>query len=1030
MSFSVRAVAMSVALLASWTTIAPAQSVDGIFGLFGTIIEQDMRRQQQKREEEAEQKEYRLQQEQFRLQEIAFIKRLQAALAELGYYAKAIDGDFGAGTEAALTKFRDAFELPDGDLTVSELERIEGTAQMGFRSAQEVRAAKQGGFPDRDSMIAAMKGGFANQEEYLAGRKAGFERNADFVGFRSSGFEDPIDYKIAREAGFENASDWKRAKAAGFSKRREFDDFVSSGLADRATWLAAKGRLEEIKRTRATCLAAVDEKNDLQILHTCITALALAPGDLSVGQHVVTADAKLALREAQLAAEVTGATEASGLAMQLDAVRQVRAETACSKLMIDEEWLSAAEICTANRKRYPASTALASNATRATVAAAKSEEKRLAAEEMRRKDAEAEQKRLALQEALDGASNLLDIVNAYSSTGNRFSNGLEIARALVQLRAVAGGKDAEPIEQSLLRLSALLKLEPDYQTFVHERSKAEEVAASNAAATALAEARRIDAFIQEFIAMNVTHDSVPDLLEIQRDLADTIASGEAGRLATSQRNAAAKVAALGMEAKLAAFTYTPRSDLAADTAVTKAVNGLAVSKLNELLLTGAEEDIVILNNATPQAPHAVRNLVGTLTFEGGKAVTCWYHEVPERDLATSIAAERVNSAGATDADGATACVPEQLGSTDVVLLRRGEFLRGNILYSKPLVDLLEKGDFAIMSTVLWSEVGERVEAERKLAMEIERDVVAGLRDGFGWIRLENDTRAACMTVSEAVNVHKAILSARAPLAPDLPEALDVKAMSLEKAFYSMQRSQCTVVYAASVDLATLINAAKRDSIPYSVMPVWVSPEEFAGLVDGIKRTAAAETAVLEDARVRKLAEDALSKQKAEARAKLEADKAAAIAAGLPARQAALRETYSQEAMGAFNLLEVSTREFFDASEANNRNGFDSLFPWLATWKSREIGDQWEFLPLSGQILEYGTATWKDRRAEAVFGEFQIPVKNRLLGEKKTHCIVIGYLVDAEFEIFRDPLETTCDESKAMVTKWKTGRDFESRWNVE
>jgi hypothetical protein len=1024
---SARALAMSLAVLIGTTTTAPTQSVDGIIGLFGTIIENDMRRQHQRREEQAAERQYRAQQGEARRQEIILVKRLQGALARLGFYTKAIDGDFGPGTRSALARFQQSFELPATEISGSDIERIERYADIGFRSAAEARAASQVGFADRASMMAATQGGFANHAEYAKARDAGFERNADFVSFRSSGFADPAEFRAAREAGFASAAEWNKAKAAGFSSRKDFDDFVASGLADRTAWLAERGRREEVKQVRASCLAAVDDKNDMDILRTCIRALQFAPSDLSIGEHVTTADSRLAQTETQLAAEMSGATKTAGAAAKLDAVRAVRAEIACAKLLIDENWAQAVTTCTANKELYPASTVLAADATKAVLAAAKSEERRLASEEMRQKEAEAEQKRLALQEASESATGLLDIVHSYSAAGNRFGNGLEIARALVQLRAVAGGDQAEPIEQALLRLSALLETETGYQTFVDERSRAEQVAASNAAVTAMAESQRIDAFIQDFVAINVTHDAVPDLLDIQRDLADTIASGEAGRLAASQRAAAAKLAALGLEAKLAAFTYAPKPDAAV---VRKAANGLAITKLNEALLAGADEDIVILNNATPQAPHAIRNLVGALTFENGNAVACWHHDVPARDLATSMAWDQVISAGVTTLHGAQACSPEQLGATDLVLLRRGDFLKGNILYSQPLVDLVEKGDFAVMSTVLWSDVGERVEAERKFSMEIERDALAGLLDGFGWIRLETDARTACMIVDGSMPVHEAILGARSPLAPDLPDTLEINPVSLERAFYAVQRDQCGVVYAASADLATLIKATKRDRIAYSVVPQWVSDKEFTQIVEGLKQSAAAETAALEAARVRKVAEVALAQQRAEAQAQLDADKAAAEAATVPAREAALRKTYAQEAMGAFSTLEQSTRAFFDASLSSASSDFGNLFPKLAAWKTQLLSDQWEFAPVDGQIIDYGTAMWKDRRAEVIFAQFQVPSSNRVLGERKKDCVVIGYLVDAEFQMFRNPFETACSDAPVALADWKDGREFESRWNVE
>lgn len=1029
MTASTRPLAIALVVLGALTTQAPAQAVDGIIRLFGTAIENDMRRQEERRQQQAIERQERQQQEEYRRREIDATKRLQSALSSLGFYTKAIDGDFGPGTRVALERYQRAFGMTVGPVDLSEIDDVVERARVGFRSIEEADKARSAGFSDRATMIAATQGGFSSFAEYAKARDAGFENALDFDGFRNSGFSDPGEYRVALKAGFATAADWQRARAAGFEKRKEYDEFVASGLPDRNAWLANRQQLRDISQLRTTCISSVDSKDDLLILRACARALATVPMDQTIREQLAAADARLEQREAELMTEMSQETKADGTAAKLDAVRIGRAEFACAKLLIEKAWPEAIRVCSTNKELYPASTALEAGTASALEGAAKNEEQKAAAEAKRRREAEAEQKRLALIDAANSANSLLDHVEAYSASGNRFASGLQIARGLVQLRAVAGGTEAEPIEQALLRLAALLESEAGYQTFVEEKQKSEQVARSNAAATALAESQRIDAFIQDFIALNVTHDAVPELLEIQLDLSDAIASKDALRLAASQSAATARLSALSLGTQLAAFNYVPKQS-GSEPSVKKSANGLAITKLNEALLVGADQDIVILNNATPAAPHAIRNLVGALTFEGNEAIACWHHDVPARDLATSMAWKRVQTAGVRKVK-VTTCQPESLATTDIVLLRRGDFLRSSILYSRPFVELVEKGDFAVMATLLWSDIGAQAEAERQLSQDIERGITTGVRDGFGWLRLESETPKTCMITSTEASAHEAILSVRMPFAADLPENMDLLPLDLERGFYAMQRGQCGVVYAKSADLSALILAAKREGIAYSVLPNWVTTQELRQIVDGLEQSAREETAQLEAARARKLAAAALEAQNAEARAKLDAMKALADAEKAKSREAVLRKTYGQEASGAYNSLEQTARAFFDASNATvDRTKFSQLFPSLAGWQTASLSDGWEFAPIEGEIVDYGTASWKDRRSEVIIGRFEIPSSNRVLGETKRSCFVIGYLIDAEFQMLRDPLEATCDQAPPIVADWKQGRSFESRWNSE
>lgn len=1015
------AVAAATLIASSATSFA---QMNDVFRLFGQAIEADMHRQQLRREQQAAQQRQQQQQDELRREQIAVTKRLQSALATLGFYTKAIDGDFGPGTRASLNDFQRAFDLPVSDIGMNDVGTIENYAKAGFRSAAERAAARDGGFPSRSALLEAREGGFGSHEELQTAKSVGFRKRADYVAFKTSSFSDAEDFRLAREGGFDDFNTWRDAKAAGFAQRKDYEEFRKSGFADRPTWLSAKADRAERSKAREACLAASDASDAMRAVKLCAQAVLLSPADQSLSQQMLQAEAALATELQTLEGEAARNTK--GAKVKLEAVRLASAEAKCANQRTAGDLRDAANLCAEQAQRFPASDLLKSASERLAAEATAQDAQKRAADQKRQEEAEAESKRIALQNAQEAAGTLLSAVEDYSALGARLQNGLEAARALVALRAALGKAEAEPIEQAMIRLNTLLTDDSGFSRFTSEREQAAKVATANASATALAESKRIETFVTDFVSRNVTHQAVPDLLEIQALLTDDIASGAPSRHAVGQKRAALAIASLGLGEELAAYTVAPQAEPA--TAPETAPNGLAVTGLNAEILAGPAEDILILHNATPDAPHAVRNLVGDLIFEGGRAVACWAHPVPEDSLAVSTALQRLREAGAFEFGAGAICEPEALAATDVIFLRRGDFLRANVLYARPFVERFENGAFRLLAKVAWAEIGAADAANAEFSATIEREVVAGARHGFGWLRFPVEGQAMCSVAGESAEAHLALFEARAPLAPDLPAKTNPTVMSLDRAFIQVQRRQCLLVYGSASDLAAIVAGAKRDNIDYSIIASWVTPDEVERTKAELAELTSAEQSTLAQVRRKAEADAARRQQEADSRHRLEAEQATAAASTKAAREAELRRTYSQEAMGAYNLLQQSAQRHL--GDGNGDAAFAALFPDVAVWRSRKLGDGWSLEPLQGSLRDYGVASWKDRRLEVVFAEITIQSKNRTLGEIAEDCFVIGYLIDAEFEILRDSVASSCAAAEHDIAAWKQGRDFESRWRAE
>lgn len=76
----------------------------------------------------------------------------------------------------------------------------------------------------------------------------------------------------------------------------------------------------------------------------------------------------------------------------------------------------------------------------------------------------------------------------------------------------------------------------------------------------------------------------------------------------------------------------------------------------------------------------------------------------------------------------------------------------------------------------------------------------------------------------------------------------------------------------------------------------------------------------------------------------------------------------------------------------------------------------------------GPAQWQGRSVDAVLVRVDTTRENAILGLYGADCMVLGWLIDTEFRITRDPVEAGCGEDAALDA-WKAGRGFESVWNL-
>lgn len=972
---------------------SPARAqVDGIINLMGQAIQMDMQRKQyerqrayqdQQRREAARQEQARRQAEidAVREQEAALVRRVQTALAELGFYKGKISGVRGPDTRKAESAYCAAFGLAPFEASDAQLAQLEDLAAKGFRSPKEAEMAATAGFTYRKQMMAAQTGGFDTARAYA------------------------------------------EAKAKGFEQREEYLLFLQSGLADRAAFLEERALLVKRKEAGDACIAASAKFVDpAKAMETCLNAINLGAGGAAFADAYVTIGQKLEeklaaappaddtqklastekvkLKEARKNAKDAGAGAALEARMRMGELIKAHA---CGEAFLNKDYTAAASKC-----RVEAGDLL-SVPQLALLTTATEQEKRES------EQAAAEQARLALEAARTRATELLRQVEEFAAT-QRFGAAVDVAKAILSVRQNQTSDEAASIQQANQKLASLLAREAAFQTFVAQREENARQLKVNAAATAQAELNRLQAFLQQYIADNVLDKNIDALLALQADLSAAQSPDDVERTIRMQRDGRDRLYKLGLQAQFDAYKIPETTAaIAKDTKV--AANGLAVNAANEVLLTGEGRDVLVLGNYTPSAPHLIINLVGQTTFDGRRASVCWFGDEATSAESARGAISRLKAMGVDEIVEGGKCDEASLGKVDVVLLQRDRFLIGDVVAARALVERFEKDEFRLLHVVAWTEVGAVAQSDEETVRRIEAEIGGDARPGFGMIAFKTDKKRLCLVVTETeMRVHERLLADAGKgvdrfVPVDTPRAR----FTVDRVFVSIQRQECAAVYAEQPDLKALLAGLQRAKLPYAVLPVWFTSPELDAV-----------TARLAEEDRKQQAELAARKQTVEGLEQLAADKKAEDDRARAARQTELRTRYGQEAAAATNELADLTRRFFASGGSST---FRELFPRAAQWRDRREENHWDFVDTDTTLVDYGTAEWKGRRTEVVFIEARVATRNRALGENAITCFLLGYLIDAEFKVRRDPLELPCADEATGMKAWASGRGFESRWVV-
>jgi hypothetical protein len=645
------------------------------------------------------------------------------------------------------------------------------------------------------------------------------------------------------------------------------------------------------------------------------------------------------------------------------------------------------------------------------------------AEDQERKEREKKQR---LERILPVAGGLIDDAKAtLIKVDPKNPKLLDYVELIAGLNSAIAGDDPDEIERKSAALSTQLSREPVFQKLEADRAEKQKQASAQYLGDAIQLAQKQKRFMLDFVSQNPTSPQAIKFVSLIKQVDPLLVAPELARLqpltekiALTIREAGLQDAFIGVKDAASippVVTTIQNNPLSKPSQPTDPASQtqIPITDKNRFLIEGDLSDIVLLYNASHNAPHVARNLRGDFVFSDDRVDSCIFGSAPS-SVALTVRTRLLDLHPRIITGLNQACDPLRLGNYDVVAVQRGAFLRSNLADALSLTKSVETDELAKLALITAAQQQEAAEAERTAIKEITADIGGNSRSGFGLVLLKTSSPNVCMIVGDKTEALSQLLLANADkLSFEMHSNPTISRSSAEDAFINVQKSQCGAVYASATDLKTITEAMSRDGIPFSFSSIWMTPAEINS-ADSLATEA------------QRLAEQQSTEraQKAADEAKLDAQRKADQSATSAAQELAFRNQYQGPAQGAL----ASIVDDVKAWTTGQRGDVGSAYPEYAGWLNARFSDHWDVMTFNSELADFGTSNFKGRALDTAFARVKLRLKNRILGRYDDACFLFGRVIDTEFSMNREPLFAACEDEEA-VKRWKDGHQFQSRWIV-
>lgn len=433
---------------------------------------------------------------------------------------------------------------------------------------------------------------------------------------------------------------------------------------------------------------------------------------------------------------------------------------------------------------------------------------------------------------------------------------------------------------------------------------------------------------------------------------------------------------------------------------------------------GDARDLLLLFNANGSAPNLDKDLQGSLRFADGRAVVCLSTSSLGKENAFFLDT-RLRALGATKITWGKDCSPERFNAiNDVHILERDSFAKMPNEKKRQFLAQLQSAKMSDILTLRYSEFLAEAAGRNAARRQVEKEVVASERTGYGFLGLPSGAPKVCATPLADQASHQHLVSWHQESLDQFVlgrTSYDISFMTADEAFAKTRRKGCRFVYGPADDLKLVAVALKRDGFEYSFVDTWSTTQDFE----------AAKKNVLDNQEKRSLEENS-ERQKRENDHRLRMEREAAEGQARRRATEALRKQSEVRVKTATTQFETEVDALL---KGQSNSSIDQLYPAFTAWFAKRRAESWEFHTRSIEVYDFGRSDWNDRRLETIYLRLTLTLKNRPIGSYAQSCWVFSRVDDSEFAMYRGPFVTSCDGAETRILLRQQQIGFQSEWNA-
>ncbi len=412
------------------------------------------------------------------------------------------------------------------------------------------------------------------------------------------------------------------------------------------------------------------------------------------------------------------------------------------------------------------------------------------AEQEARAAAEAQLKADRLARAVSVAKQTIADASAFVKTNRDDPQLVDHLGRIAELNAALTATDPEVVEGKTSALTAAIAADPAYAAFGAQRAADQQRETARYLGDAVRTLKAQRSFLVGAVAQDPTSPQATRFLMLAKQADAVLTSPDLDHAQTAMGTIEAAIKDAGLRDAYATASAAAKQVAVAEAVVPQPVasaaptaapvpsaaapslsagapstrspsTSLPETDRDRFLLDGGRDDVVLMVNASPKAPHVYRDLKGDIVFDRDQADVCLFGRGADPDLAgvvrSALGTYKLKQLSLPQ----TPCDGDHLDGYDVVAIRRGQFLRQDMPAALQLVGSVEAGTLKQLATVTPSALQTAQATEAVAAEAVAEDVARGTRPGFGFLVVADGVSGLCAVTPQDAEAHQRLLAGHA-----------------------------------------------------------------------------------------------------------------------------------------------------------------------------------------------------------------------------------------------------------------------------